>query len=64
MRAFIKIAAVAGALLCSAAAAQADQQGSTEAGTSYIYSDAYAQYGGNYYGGYGGYGGGRYYRGW
>ena len=67
MRTFMKIAAVAGILLCSAVAAQADQQTSTEAGSGYsgIYGDGYAQYGGDYYGGYrgGGYYGGRY-RGW
>ena len=53
MRTFMKIAAAAGALLCSVAVTQAQsgQQSSTEAGTSFNrgYSGAYAQYGGHYY---------------
>ena len=56
MRTLIKIAAAAGALLCSIAAtqAQSNQQASTEAGTSYsqsysAYGGAYARYGGHYY---------------
>ena len=52
MRTLMKIVAVAGALLCSAAAAQADQQDSTEAGTSYSASTGAYAYGGDFYGGY------------
>jgi len=52
MQTFMKITAVTAVVLCSAAAAQADQQDSTEAGIDHGYYDAYAQYGADNYGGY------------